>query len=507
MTDTTNGQTTVRPAESTEPFRSCFFDWISSYYTVIYLPTNFRRILQIFLIVITVFLTACNPKIEKKPDIKKAPEIIKPALDSGLHQKQIDAEKLSLTRWLNSSTLSDIVPCVAVAAVKDGKIIYKHTIRCESKKQYQIASLTKTFTAISILQLAERNQLNLDDPVQKHLNVDFRKPSLNSKEITIRHLLTHTSGIVEDTVSYDEADNLPFRKPEQRYPAGLRFNYSNQGYNLLGYMIFEITGLSVSEYFSHNILKPLGMNETSAPAGTRGSAGITCSINDLAAYMIMLLNEGRHGETRIVSAASFREMLKETLEEPKSKNREYRGICWRVWTIDNLVFSFHHAAHMPGSGGYMQLFPFSKTGYVFIGNPPVYDREEFYSYYKSLKFRILKFSQLLIDDEKFKPLEFTPDRPSREQLAIFTGRYAKQDNSGRFVDVSLNPQGNLVVKKSFAPAERYVVFPISMRTFVYVYPGQSEKGELFDFIIQGGESTALGIKDGYYLKQDSSGTQ
>jgi CubicO group peptidase (beta-lactamase class C family) len=450
-------------------------------------------------IIFFLFNTAgCRAGGGNPPVVEPKRQISKTISDPELQQAEINREMSSLSGWMNSGTPNAVTPCAAAAVVYNGEVIFSHSVRCKSDRQYQVASLTKTFAALAILQLNEKKIIKLDDPVEKYLYVDFRNPKLDSEEITIRQLLTHTSGLVEDIVSYDETRNLPFRIPEQRYPAGMRFNYCNQGYNLLGYLVFEVTGQTLGEYVTKNIIQPLGMIESTAPSTTRGAAGISCSINDLAVYMMLLINEGSYKGVKIVSQNSFGEMLKESLDEPPAKHREYRGISWRVWTIDDKLYSMHHAAHMPGSGGFMQLFPPYKTGYVMISNPPVYDREEYYSYYNGLKRRLLSLSQVIINDEDFKPLRFAPDRPSADQLHLFAGRYYKHDGSGRYVDITLHPRGYLTAQKSFA-AGQVVITATSMRIFVYIFPGQTEKGELYDFMLKGGRAVGLGIKDGYYL--------
>ncbi len=137
--------------------------------------------------------------------------------------------------------------------------------------RFRIGSVTKQFTATLILQLVEEGKLRLDDPVAKVLP-DYPKPQ--GEQVTIHHLLTHTSGIPNMT-------NLPgFMQNEVRNPyppdslltvfahldlefePGTRFNYSNSGYVLLGVVIEHVAGQPYDEVLHARILDPLGLADT-----------------------------------------------------------------------------------------------------------------------------------------------------------------------------------------------------------------------------------------------------
>lgn len=124
---------------------------------------------------------------------------------------------------------------------------------------FEIASVTKQFTAAAILRLAQDGKLTLDDPIQKHL------PGVppNCGEITIRHLLQHTSGIPGSNSSghgNDLAEVLPkFLKGGPRRRPGTRFEYWNQGYALLSEVIARTSGMSYTEYCNQFIFVPTGM--------------------------------------------------------------------------------------------------------------------------------------------------------------------------------------------------------------------------------------------------------
>jgi CubicO group peptidase (beta-lactamase class C family) len=160
-----------------------------------------------------------------------------------------------------------------------GKIIYQKSYgysdkehnRLVTKEQiFQIGSLTKPFTAILVLKLAEKKLLSLDDPVSK-----FIKDYPGGHKITIRHLITHTSGLYEvlrnplyfegitSTKKYSHTEKLRYFQHEPLdFEPGTQFAYSNSGYSLLGIIIEQVSGKTYSECLKQYIKQPLKMHNT-----------------------------------------------------------------------------------------------------------------------------------------------------------------------------------------------------------------------------------------------------
>src|SRR5579864_329754 len=135
--------------------------------------------------------------------------------------------------------------------------------------KFRLGSITKQFTAASILLLEERGKLKIDDPVKKYMT---DAPAAWDK-ITIFHVLTHTSGIPSFTGFPDyqsrEAQAMTpeklvewFRDKPLEFEPGTKWNYSNSGYVLLGYLIEKISGQSYSDFLQQNIFTPLGMKDS-----------------------------------------------------------------------------------------------------------------------------------------------------------------------------------------------------------------------------------------------------
>jgi CubicO group peptidase (beta-lactamase class C family) len=135
--------------------------------------------------------------------------------------------------------------------------------------KFRLGSITKQFTAASILLLEERGKLSVNDPVKKYMP---DAPAAWDK-VTIFHLLTHTSGIPSFTgfPDYGPTEAIPttpeklvarFRDKPLEFQPGEKWNYSNSGYVLLGYLIEKITGESYAKFVRENIFAPLGMKDS-----------------------------------------------------------------------------------------------------------------------------------------------------------------------------------------------------------------------------------------------------
>jgi CubicO group peptidase (beta-lactamase class C family) len=163
----------------------------------------------------------------------------------------------------------------AVLVAQDGNILLDKAygyanlewdIPNSTTTKFQIASMTKQFTAASILLLEERGKLNVNDPVKKYIP----DAPIAWDKVTIYNLLTHTSGIPNkyDGITSWSQTKTPeqlvasFRNKPLEFQPGETRKYSNAGYYLLGYLIEKISGQSYGDFVRENILKPLGMNDS-----------------------------------------------------------------------------------------------------------------------------------------------------------------------------------------------------------------------------------------------------
>ena len=129
-----------------------------------------------------------------------------------------------------------------------------------STTRFNIASVTKQFTAASILLLEEHAKLRTDDLVKKF----FPDAPPSWDKITIYHLLTHTSGISNAAATYEPGppEKLVLHDAPLNFQPGERWDYTNLGYLVLGYLVEKISGQSYEEFVRENIFKPLGMKDS-----------------------------------------------------------------------------------------------------------------------------------------------------------------------------------------------------------------------------------------------------
>ncbi|WP_242308118.1 serine hydrolase domain-containing protein [Bacillus cereus group sp. BfR-BA-01524] len=146
--------------------------------------------------------------------------------------------------------------------------------------RFRIGSVTKTFTATVVLQLAGENRLNLDDSIERWLPGVIQGNGYDDKQITIRQLLNHTSGIANYTRSKDfnmmdtkksytaeELVKMGISMPPDFAP-GKSWSYSNTGYVLLGILIEKVTGNSYAEEIENRIIEPLELSNTFLPGNS-----------------------------------------------------------------------------------------------------------------------------------------------------------------------------------------------------------------------------------------------
>ncbi len=186
-------------------------------------------------------------------------------------------EQLQIDSLLKTIYKSD-APGISISIIQKGKLIFKNNYgvadletktNLNSKTNFNIGSLTKQFTALAILQLADSKKFSLDD----HLNKFF--PALDKKvaeTVTVKELLTHSSGIIDHYDLSDTKDlkhahindvlNAIQNTDSTYFVPGSHFRYSNTSYCLLSLIVEKVSGVSYAQYLKKNIFKPSGMKKT-----------------------------------------------------------------------------------------------------------------------------------------------------------------------------------------------------------------------------------------------------
>ena len=182
-----------------------------------------------------------------------------------------------LEAWLDAFVPSALqqgdIAGLAVAVVKDGQVLLekgygladvRSKVPANAGTVMRVASLSKAFTATAVMQLVEQGKIDLDKDINEYL--DFRIPPAFDKPVTMRNLLTHTSGFEETSYKHyrpplslhDHVAMVPDRIfPPGRFPA-----YSNYGLNLAGYIVQRVSGESIDDYIERHLLQPLGMEHS-----------------------------------------------------------------------------------------------------------------------------------------------------------------------------------------------------------------------------------------------------
>jgi D-alanyl-D-alanine carboxypeptidase len=169
------------------------------------------------------------------------------------------------------------IPGLSLAVLKDGKVVKMRGYGLASvefgapateNSVYQIASITKTFTATAVMLLVAEGRLGLDDRVVDRLG---GLPA-SWGDVTVRHLLTHTSGLTVDATPWTwETAGLIYSRDDYmkrltaaplQFPAGTRYSYSNSGYAVLALLVEAVGGRPYGEFLAERIFRPLGMTST-----------------------------------------------------------------------------------------------------------------------------------------------------------------------------------------------------------------------------------------------------
>lgn len=196
-----------------------------------------------------------------------------------------------LDAWLPLKIQYDRLPGLSVGIVYKGRLVYARSFGVADLATktpatpttcYRIASISKMFTAVAVMQLVERGALRLDDEVHAHLPwFQTKKSNEDTSHVTIRQLLSHTAGVMRDgTTPYWEHGSFPTAKVLRAsignrtrvFENLTRFKYSNFGFAILGQVIEKVSGLPYEQYMMKHIIQPLGMTHTSADLTTENAA-------------------------------------------------------------------------------------------------------------------------------------------------------------------------------------------------------------------------------------------
>lgn len=239
-----------------------------------------KRILAVM--ILTALLSGCQKGENEKLKIDSSPQQSDVNNTVSQQQEQVKEENIEIiskeyeliAKSIDAYLKEELFNGVALVSTGDDLILVKgyglsnleNNELMTIDKKFQIASVSKSFAAVSILQLVEKGQLTLEQTIDKYF------PTLpHGEEITIHQLLTHTSALYsgDDLTNYSEVTTLDeiladaFRENNLYYDEpGMYAIYSNLGYDLLGAIIEQISGMSYADYVRLNILEPCEMKDS-----------------------------------------------------------------------------------------------------------------------------------------------------------------------------------------------------------------------------------------------------
>jgi CubicO group peptidase (beta-lactamase class C family) len=198
-------------------------------------------------------------------------------------KKEILARALQyIDSWLAFRATRVDIPGWVVAITHQNKVVFNKAYgyaQLDNKEElttnhlFRVASHSKSFAAVSILQLAEQGKLTLDDPIIKHLSWLEGHDDPRMKVVTIRQVLSHSAGITrdgDDCNFWEATKPFPSKKELKRIvretnllcDTNIEMKYSNFGYGLVGMIIESISGLSFDQYIQKHICRPIGLKNT-----------------------------------------------------------------------------------------------------------------------------------------------------------------------------------------------------------------------------------------------------
>jgi D-alanyl-D-alanine carboxypeptidase len=262
-----------------------------------------------------------------------------------------------LSAWIEAQMAYKGPPGLSIGIVHDQDLVWARGFgyadvdekaEATPRTLYRIASITKLFTATAVLQLRDAGKLQLDDPVTKRLDwFEVRNRHPDAPPITIRHLLTHTSGLPREAAfPYWTDDQFPTRRqlretlPRQEtiLPTETEWKYSNLALSLAGEIVAAVSGQEYPDYVQQQILDPLGMESTLVrppdpdhpllatgygrrmPDNSRDiaptvdcqsitpAANMTSSVKDLARFIMLQFRDGPAGGSQVLRGSTLREM-------------------------------------------------------------------------------------------------------------------------------------------------------------------------------------------------------
>jgi CubicO group peptidase (beta-lactamase class C family) len=439
----------------------------------------------------------------------------------------LGSERL-FSAWVEGQIAYRGLPGIAVGVVSNQDLVWakgfgfadvKAKVPMTPATKFRVASNSKLFTAIAIMQLREDGKLRLDDPVVNYLPWFKPKPAGDDDgPITIEQLLSHSSGLQREAgdhwVSYrfpstDELQRL-FADRQAAFAPSVRWKYSNLAYAVAGSVVEKVSGDHWADYVERNIFKPLGMNSSSVdkneaglavpygrrmPDGSReilpfvdshgmaAATGVTSNVEDLAKFESAQFRRGPRGGAQILSSGSWRELLRvRSVEENWTSGT---ALGFDVNRVKDKTYIGHGGGY-PGNTTQTLVELGDKVGVIVLTNTND-------SYPSDIALQLMNtVGQAVAKAAATKPAEVAWD-PAWERFAgLYRGR------GGDSQVVLLNKKLIIITPNALNLDNRVTLEPLGGGRFRYVAPtGGGVVGEVVRFVEQPGRPMRMYAGDSW----------
>jgi len=441
-----------------------------------------------FLAVLLVFITTTRGVAGEAPFAKKPL----------LQDPEVAAAFQVLDSWIKATVANREQPGLSIGVVYDQELIWakgygfanlEKKIPATPTTVYRIASISKLFTSTAILQLRDAGKLQLDDPVVKHLpwfKIKYAQP--DGPTITIRHLLTHTSGLPREAVGVDwndlkfpQRDQMMTHMAEQEtvYAGETQWKYSNLALSLAGEIVTTVSGEPWAQYVETHILQPLGMQSTrtlplaDTPnlttgygrrvpgrprevepfvdiAAERPAGNLASNVEDLAKFVSLQLRDKPAGGSQVLKGSTLKEMHRVHWLWPDWKGGW--GLGFRVRRVGDQNH-IGHGGSLPGNRTDIDIIPAKKLGVIVLtnandGDPLKYTDQAFH----------------LLEPAITKATAPTSDKKPDPSWEKYVGTYTWKDSDIQIL--ILNGELTMIVPESDGLWEsRIMLKPLGERSF------------------------------------------
>lgn len=334
----------------------------------------------------------------------------------GYAQANIPAEQLD--HFIQTKMEKNSLPGLAIAIASKDRILYAKGYGATSDQDaitadtpFAVASLSKSFTALAVMQLVETGRVDLDTPIARYIP-EFKLADPRGAQITVRHLLNHTSGLT-DTV-YPDMTVKPqpaslqevikrLSSVQLHHNPGDQYHYNNTNYQLLARIVEEVSKEAFPDYLARHIFQPLGMSSTYDVSNTEqfrdrpvakghyllfgqaiaasepewfveGAAGMVSTANDMGKWLMTQLNDGAYRDVRLLSKEGI-----ESMHAPSDAAPSY-GMGWSVRQAEDGQRQIEHGGILWTYKSEALLLPEQELGIVILFNSGLNAFVDYYSF-------------------------------------------------------------------------------------------------------------------------------